>query len=253
MYKSSKKNKVKMKKSTLKILLQIGLEPVGTTMYVWGGGWNEADTGAGKEAVTISVSPRWKEFFTLQTKDYDYNQTRYQIHDGLDCSGYIGWCIYNMLHTESGNEGYVMSASKMAKNYADRRWGTYLPPNKVKDYRAGDIMSSSDHVWMAIGQCEDGCVLLLHASPPGVQLCGTPSIKEEKDSQAISLAIQYMKNYFPDYYKKFPVCSRKMSYLTEYSQMRWDLSGNCVMTDPDGYQNMGGEEILSDLFSNIRK
>ena len=55
-------------KSTLKKLLQTALQPVGSTLYVWGGGWNEADTGAGEEAVTIGVSPRWKSFFEKQNK-----------------------------------------------------------------------------------------------------------------------------------------------------------------------------------------
>ena len=44
------------RKSTLKELLLTALQPVGSTMYVWGGGWNEADTGAGPDAVTIGVS-----------------------------------------------------------------------------------------------------------------------------------------------------------------------------------------------------
>lgn len=49
--------------STLKTLLLTALEPVGSTMYVWGGGWNKADTGAGIEAVSIGVTSKWKAFF----------------------------------------------------------------------------------------------------------------------------------------------------------------------------------------------
>ncbi len=248
--KTLKKKVTVTKTSTLKELLLTALEPVGSTMYVWGGGWNKADTGAGKEARTIGVSARWKKFFNQQTSSYDYNSTRYQIHDGLDCSGYIGWCIYNILNTTDGNEGYVMYASEMASNFASRGWGTYKSRSQVKNYRAGDIMSSSGHVWMAVGSCSDGSVVLLHSSPPGVQLCGTPSSSGKAASQAVSLATTYMKRYFPKWYNKFPDCSRGSSYLTDFSQMRWDVSGKSVMTDPDNYRSMSASQILADLFAS---
>ena len=77
-------------KRTLYNLLLTAIEPLGHTMYVWGGGWNEEDTAAGEEARSIGESPRWKEFFEMQDSTYNYENTRYQIHDGLDCSGYVG-------------------------------------------------------------------------------------------------------------------------------------------------------------------
>ncbi|MCD8076530.1 MAG: Ig-like domain-containing protein [Lachnospiraceae bacterium] len=236
--------------STLKTLLSTALEPVGSTMYIWGGGWNEADTGAGTEAVSVGVSAQWKTFFEQQTSSYDYRTTRYQIANGLDCSGYIGWCIYNILNTTDGNEGYVMKASQMAGNFAARGWGTYRSASSVTDYRAGDIMSSSGHVWMVVGQCEDGSVVLLHSSPPGVRMCGTPTASGSTSSQAIQLATTYMKTWYPEWYSKYPSCSVGTSYLTGYAQMRWDTSGNSIMTDPDGYLDMSAAEILADLFSS---
>ena len=236
------------RQSTLKKLLQTGLEPVGTTMYIWGGGWNKADTAAGDEAKTIGVSERWKQFFLKQTKNYNYRNTRYQIHDGLDCSGYIGWCIYNIRNVTNGKSGYVMLADKMAKNFAGRGWGTYRSASQVKDYRAGDIMSSSGHVYMVVGQCSDGSVVLLHSSPPGVQLCGTATRSGKTNSEAVKLATAYMKKYYPLWYAKFPNCSRGTSYLTDYAQMRWDITGKSVMTDPDGYRNKTASQILKDLF-----
>lgn len=235
-------------KSTLKKLLQTGLKPMGSTMYVWGGGWNEADTGAGKEACTIGVSGRWKTFFEKQNKNYNYNTTRYQIHDGLDCSGYIGWCIYNIMNTKSGKSGYVMTADKMARDYANRGWGTFCTAGKVKDYRAGDIMSSSGHVYMVVGQCKDGSVVLMHSSPPGVQLSGTPSKTGKSNSQAVKLAAKYMKKYFPAWYKKYPDNARGMDYLRSYSQMRWDLSGTKIMSDPEGLRNMTADQVLAAIF-----
>ena len=99
-------------KKTIKEFLKTGLEPMGTTMYTYGGGWNEEDTGAGTEARTIGLSARWAEFAAQQTssynyKDYDYKKNGDVIHLGLDCSGYVGWVLYNTLETENGKEGYV--------------------------------------------------------------------------------------------------------------------------------------------------
>lgn len=235
-------------KFTLKKLLQTALKPVGSTMYVWGGGWNKADTGAGKTARTIGVSPKWKAFFKRQSSSYNYNTTKYQIENGLDCSGYIGWTVYNILNTKSGNEGYVMKASNMASNFAARGWGTYTYKTGVKDYRAGDIMSMPGHVWMVLGQCKDGSVVLLHSSPPGVQISGTVTRSGNKNSQAVALAKKYMKKYYPEWYKKYPDCSKGSSYLTQASRMRWDLSRKSIMSDPDGYRKMSAEQILRDLF-----
>ncbi|EET62769.1 hypothetical protein BRYFOR_05120 [Marvinbryantia formatexigens DSM 14469] len=304
----------------LKFFLQIALQPVGSTMYVWGGGWNESDTGAGREACTIGVSPRWKTFASQQTASYDYRTTRYQIHDGLDCSGYVGWCIYNLMHMPLSNYnqhfmlshpestdtaqrcihvqntstpsvrgatpyGYVMPAHHMAANFAARGWGTFIPRNQIVNYRAGDIMSSPDHVWIAIGECSDGSVVLLHSSPPGVRLCGTPrparvsaicstpgisyspvhsshtptaastrsgnctSSAAPVDSQAVRLASHYMRTYYPDWYSRYPDCSCDSSYLCDYDQMRWDTSGKAALTDPDGFQKMSASAILKDLLS----
>lgn len=237
------------KKPTLKKFLKTALKPVGSTMYVWGGGWNRADTGAGKEARTIGVSPKWKKFFQKQTKDYEHSAVRYQISRGLDCSGYVGWCLYNILNTRNGKRGYVMPARRFAKALSLRGWGSYRPRREVNNYRAGDIMSSSGHVWIVVGPCNDGSVVLLHSSPPGVQLAGTPSQSGSSNSRAVKLAAFYMKTYYPDWYGNYPNCSCDSCYLTDYAQMRWDLSGKSVMTDPDGYRGMSADKILKDLFS----
>ena len=65
-----------------------------------------------------------KQFFQKQTSSYDYRTTKYQIANGLDCSGYVGWCVYNILNTTNGKPGYVMLAQKMAKNFASRAGGS---------------------------------------------------------------------------------------------------------------------------------
>lgn len=240
-------------RSTIKNFLQVALAPVGTTMYVWGGGWNQADTGAGKEARQIGLSSKWRKFAANKTSRYNFRNYRYQIHDGLDCSGYVGWCVYNIWNVSDNRKGYVYSASKQAKKYADMGFGKYRERCQVVDFQAGDIMSSTcsccGHVYIVIGQCADGSVVLLHASPPGVQISGTATPGGKQKSEAYRLAKKYMKKYYKNWYGRYPNPGKGTSYLTHYSQMRWKITGeDVVLSDPDGYRDMSPEDILKDLF-----
>ncbi len=241
-----------IQKATLKKLLQTALKPVGQTMYVWGGGWNQNDTGSGLESTTIGVSPRWKQFFKRQSSGYDYRKTRFQVHDGLDCSGFVAWVIYNTFNTESGHGGYVMLAQKMAKTFSEWGWGKYKSARAFKDWRAGDIMSlASGHVYIVIGKCEDGSVVLVHSSPKGVMINGTVSRSGKVKSKAWKLAKSYMKKYYPEWYKKYPDVSRSSAYLNRYARMRWNLgTKNSVMSDPDGLRKMNAKQVLRVIFSN---
>ncbi len=233
------------KVSSMEKLLKTSILPVGTTMYIWGGGWNEEDTGSGIESITIGLSPRWAEFAALQTAVYDHNATRYQIHDGLDCSGYIGWLIYNTFHTKSGGTGYVGKAYQMAETFASYGWGDYLPAGTaVGDWKAGDICSMKGHVWMCLGACGDGSVLLIHSSPPGVRICGT-RLKDGGHSQAIALAEKCMSTCYPDWYSRYPDCAVNSSYLVSSSRMRWNSS---TLWDAGSYQAMSAQEIAEFLF-----
>lgn len=227
-------------------LLLLAREPLGQTMYVWGGGWNEEDTGAGELARSLGVSPAWKEFAKKQDETYDYRQTRYQIHDGLDCSGYIGWVVYNLLETRNGEEGYVEKASVMAKSLAEKGLGEFTKAGKVADWQAGDIMSMEGHVWMVLGSCEDGSVVLIHSSPPGVILSGT-RLPGDKESEAERLAKQYMKTYYPEWYERYPKAACAYDYLTTSARMRW---GSEVLSDKEGIRKMGAKEVLEWLFQD---
>lgn len=218
--------------------------PVGNTMYVWGGGWNETDDGAGEDAMTIGVSERWAEFAAQQSSDYDYKETKYQIRDGLDCSGYVGWAVYNTLETENGKEGYVYSSSKMAEEYAKRGLGTFTAVEDVTDYKAGDIMSRQGHVWIVVGTASDGSVLMLHSSPPGVIFSGT-RLPDGGDSEAVALAERIMSERYPEWYARFPDCSRSNKYLEDSSAMRWHRH---VLADDEGLSEMTAEEIVLLIF-----
>ena len=56
---------------TLRNFLAAALAPVGTTLYVYGGGWNRQDTGASAQAVTIGQPAPWRAFFLRQDERYD--------------------------------------------------------------------------------------------------------------------------------------------------------------------------------------
>lgn len=258
--KASKKVSVRIPEqgvSTIKNFLQTAIAPVGSTMYVWGGGWNKEDTAAGKEARRTGLSKSWRTFAKKQAADYNYNNYRYQIHDGLDCSGYVGWCVYNVMNIQNNQPGYVLSASKQAKKFSRLGFGKYRSASKVRNYKAGDIMSSTcsccGHVWIVIGQCQDGSVVLVHASPPGVQINGTTTPDGKKNSQAYRLAKKYMKKYYPSWHQKYAEVSRGPAYLSHYGQMRWNTTGGAVyLSDPEKYQKMSAEKILKDLFKTVK-
>ncbi len=221
------------------------MEPVGRCLYVYGGGWNEEDDGAGVEAVQFGTSPRWHEFFLEHGGDYDYTKYSYQIHNGLDCSGFVGYTIYQVFGSEYA-DGYVFVSGESGKNFAEIFGGEITYAGGVDGYLPGDIMFKSGHVYIVVGVCGDGSVLFVHSSPPVVSLCGTPSPSGNKNSEAVALASRYMEMYRPECYEKFgPTCSRDMSYLTDYARYRWDAS---TLADPDGYSEMTAEEILADLF-----
>lgn len=237
---------------SIKNLIKTAFEPVGKVMYIYGGGWNEADDGAGVEALTLGLSKSWIDFTEKQNSsynyaDYDYEINKSVIHDGLDCSGFVGWVIYNIMND---GKGYVTNSYKMDDMLADMGLGTITERSSITDFKAGDIMASGcddcKHVYICLGECDDGSLLLLHSSPPGVQLTGTYTLDGNKNSQAIQLASEYMKKYYPDWYNKFPDSSRNESYLTHYDQFRWT-----ALSDDEGYRNMSPKEILEDIFTGF--
>lgn len=233
-------------RKTIGNLLLTALQPVGSTMYVWGGGWSDEDTTSGADSVRIGVSPRWAEFAAEQDASYDFDKTRFQRHDGLDCSGYIGWCVYNVMETKSKKDGYVVKAVCMALNYAMRGWGEFTSIGKVREWKAGDIMSMEGHVWMAAGTCADGSVVFLHSSPPGVSLAGT-LLADGSESEATELAEKYMRTYFPKWHKRYPDYRKPYSYLTDSAAMNWNRQ---TLSDEEGLTKMSAEEVLKWLFAN---
>ena len=234
---------------SVKNLIKTAFEPVGKVMYIYGGGWNEADDGAGKEAMTLGLSESLIKFTKNQNrsynfKDYDYKKDVNVIHKGLDCSAYVGWVIYNVLND---GKGYMTNSYKMGTMLAEMGYGTVTSKENITEVKAGDIMCSScsccKHTYISLGKCNDGSMLLLHSSPPGVQLSGTYTPNGSKNSDAVKLAEEYMKKYYIEWYNKYPENSRDTSYLTHYDKLEWS-----ILSDDEGYRNMCPEKILNNIF-----
>lgn len=227
------------KASAIELLIQTALQPVGSTMYIWGGGWNEEDSAAGGTSTQMGLSPQWRVFAEQQDEKYDFEEHRLERENGLDCSGYVGWVIYNIFETENGQDGYVTTSTDMAAAFAKRGWGELI--ENPKEFLPGDIVSMEGHVWISLGTCSDGSVLLVHSSPPGVSVCGT-QLKEGESSIAITLATAYMEQYHPQWQEKYPNRTVPNTYLENVKVFRWNSN---VMTDAEEYRLKSGEEIIN--------
>ena len=270
---------------TLKNYLQTAMNPVGTALYVYGGSWDWQDVNSSNQALTIGLPQSWIDFFQQQDANYTYKNSADPAHSyyphnswnqyyyaGVDCSAYIGWTVYNVMHTESTtndlSDGYVMSAVKMAKTFADKGWGTWT--RDIKSFKPGDIFSMSGHVWTVLGVCDDGSIVFLHSTPSdskagqgggGVQLSAlNPNSDDDKNCEAYKLVTKYMTKYYPEWSDRYDAVLRSYdSYATpatgtEYKEtwsgnFSWNLDSS-GLTDPDGYADMSAAEILADLFGD---
>ena len=265
---------------TLKNFLSTALTPVGTSLYVYGGSWDWQDVNSSNQAMTIGLSQSWIDFFQSQDANYTYkynadHSESYYPHEqwnqyyyaGIDCSAFVGWSVYNVMNTENStvadSNGYVMSATKQAKNFAQTQgWGTWeqKAPFKPEDFKTGDIFSMNGHVWICLGKCDDGSLVILHSTPSdsingqgggGVQING---VGDSENCQAVKLAEKYMSQYYPQWWERYHKVYKSFDSYTKYSgkdagKFSWDLKN--TLADPDGYANKKADEILADLFEGI--
>ncbi|MBR5271585.1 MAG: hypothetical protein IKV64_05310 [Clostridia bacterium] len=246
--KESTKKVTYAKDASIKKLLQNALKPMGTTMYIYGGGWNNADTGASSTTTTLGLHQQWKNFYGAQDESYNHKNHSNRA-DGLDSSGYIGWVLYNTLMTKNGESGFVFSGKSYDEKLEELGLGKRTPKSDVTIHRAGDIMSSEadNFAYIVIGECSDGSVVCALSSPPGVRLCGTPAKDGTQDSEAVILAEQYMNDYFGDWYKKFPDCSKGMAYLTNYDKFSPDKTG--AIKDNEGLRSLNAQDVLNAILN----
>lgn len=254
---------------TIKNFLATAMMPVGTSLYVYGGLWDWQDKGSSALATTIGLPSKVTDFFQSQDVNYQYKTATastsyfpYQgwnqyYYAGMDCSGYVGWAVYNTLHQESGGTGYVTGASRQGRNLADQYdYGTW---SKSKDLKVGDIFSMDGHVWIYLGACQDGSFVILHSTPSnslsggsggGVQLTG---VGNSPSCQGAMLAKEYMETYFPQWSERYPTVYKSYASYTSMTETNagkftWHLSSDGLL-DIDGYRQLSAEEILADLFS----
>ncbi|WP_289301441.1 N-acetylmuramoyl-L-alanine amidase family protein [Sporofaciens musculi] len=230
--------------------------PLGRTLYVWGGGWNIADNAAGEAALHDGVWPEWETYFNANKNGYSYrpgqtswkNGNRQWRLKGLDCSGYLGWLIYNSVSGGRNSSGYVVNATSFASSLANYGFGNVASCTPSSSFRPGDIVSiPNGHCFLVLGQCSDGSVLLLHSTPNGgVQVSGT--VTGSGSSVASRLAQQYMQQYYPNWWRAFGNENRQKvnanSYLTG-TKFSWQLNGS--VRDSTGILNKTGEQILEYL------
>lgn len=244
---------------TVRNFLLTALEPVGTTLYVYGGGWNWQDNAADSAASSIGVSDSWVRFFRSQDPGYDYKNSdaafswypfggwnQYHYH-GLDCSGYVGWAVYNTVESESGHSGCVTFADRQAKLLEEKGLGSLS--SSVGRLLPGDVFSMQGHVWISLGTCSDGSILILHSTPStsrtgskggGVQISAIGSA----GSEAAQLAEKYMSACWPEWYARYPIrICEPGSYLSCVGHFTWSDS-----LDPDGCRQMAPAELLRNLF-----
>lgn len=257
---------------TLKNFLKTALEPVGTSLYIYGGSWDWQDKGGSLGARTIGLSPKIVDFFNEQGKTYSYINKRFPsqsyyphqainqyYYAGMDCSGYVGWSIYNLMNTENGKAGYVEGSNSMAKNFANKyHFGTFTKNFNKKSIKPGDIFSMPGHVWICVGGCEDGSFVILHSTPSssvygypggGVQLS---AIGENRKCEAYQLADYYMKKYYPKWSDRYPVIFRNYKAFTamkksDNGKFSW-YSDKRGLLDPEGLRGLGAKEVLKELF-----
>lgn len=246
-------------KKTLKNFIKVALSPVGKVLYVYGGGWNYKDTAASIQTKSIGLSIFWIEFFNHQNSYYDYNNyntsklgyNKY-FYCGLDCSGYIGWVVYNILNDKNDNEGYVFKSTTLAYKLHQLGLGSF---KKEKVFSVGDIVSIKGHVWLSLGTLDDGSVLIIHSSPTlskkkkpggGVQLS---AIGKDKNCEAYKLAKYYMEKYYKEWSKRYDVVLFDREKYTDFNEGNTGVFSFDSLEDPDNYKSLNPSEILKALYA----
>lgn len=206
---------------TIKNLFLAALQPVGSTLYLYGGGHSS-------DATRVGLNPAWAAA---------YNSGSYAA--GLDCSGYIGWSVYQVMRKMS--TGW---SGSMIDLYVSYGWGKKYNLSAAKNkFYPGDILAHGDHIWMVLGQCKDGSVVVLHSSgTAGPQIAGT-------GGEAAVLARTYMSKYsgYSKYSYDIYCDSWNSPYSAYYNStklFRWYRS---TLADPEGYFYMTADQILQNL------
>ena len=227
---------------TLTKFLKTMIQPVGNTLYVWGGGhdaWTDGD------GLRIGMNPKWEQFYNQQGASYNYTKHRYEYQNGLDCSGLVSWAVYNTYNTKSNQKetAYSSTSTGFPAYLTNKGFGSH---GKVSGgtFTPGDVVSMTGHVWVVLGMCSDGSLVIVHATPPVVQISGTVNTAGSTNSEAVKLAKAYMKKYYSDAAGKYNLCIASKAYVNNVDRFHWSSSS---MRDPDGLRNMAAAQVLEKL------
>ena len=161
---------------TLKNFISTEFQPLGTTLYVFGGGWDFQGVGTSNECRTLGISPNWVIFFDEQNMNYTYKyennkkESYYPFgsfneyyYVGLDCSGFVGWTIYNTFYDKNlSYGGFEIYAKSIAKNMEEKNYGKWMDTVKgstfeepdyevlAEELKVGDILSTKGHVYFCL-------------------------------------------------------------------------------------------------------
>ena len=227
---------------TIKNYLRGAFLPIAKALYVWGGGWADSTRKGLSDAMT--------QWYNTQSSGYDYHGYG-DITKGFDCSGFVGWATYQVMHKTSGEgDGYTVVSGEVGGLYKSLGWGSIINQNYLSSngyvLKAGDIGFNSGHVWIVVGQCRDGSVVLVHSTPSaGVQLSATNTPSGGWGSQALALATKYMEKLGAS--PKYKLITDQGNMIQKYDYFRWNRS---TLADPDGYMSMTADEILADLLGS---
>ena len=176
--------------------------------------------------------------------------------------------MYNTFETEDGKGGYVYPSTENSMRLADRGWGDliqkapFMGRRNDKSVHPGDIISIKGHVWISLGTCRDGSVLLSHSSPSfsrsgqpggGVQIA---ALGENKDCAAFKIANKFMNEYYPEWSRRYETTLVSPDVYFDFQDDRagifsWYTDGrNGGLTDPEDIKHMDPKDVLDLLFSD---
>jgi len=195
------------------------------------------------------------------------------IKYGTDCSGLMALLLQNTC-PNCKIKSFVAKAKSMARYLSSLGLGTFVDFGAIKSVSPGDIISMNcsyndkgqkndeSHVFLAFGQFSDGSLLIgdMSGGAGTVLLRGTRDDKVSRDgsgrltSEAIDVAKYCLMRYFRDIYEglKLDIYDKYICGVDDYkldSKMHWYTKGpKAIISDSEGYQNMSGYEVVSDLF-----
>ncbi|MBQ1546286.1 MAG: copper amine oxidase N-terminal domain-containing protein, partial [Clostridia bacterium] len=116
------------------------------------------------------------------------------------------------------------------------------------------------HVWISLGTCSDGSVVIAHSSP-GDSRTGQPgggvqisAVGKSSECEAYKLADKYMSEYYPEWYERYPVMLNDPDVYFDFEdedagRFTWNINGS-NFSDPENIAEMTPAQVLEFLFAD---